>query len=53
MVVVIQIHTRVNLPPQQELPVPFEYEVDWAPERIEIIWNFESIMFLHCNVEDN
>jgi hypothetical protein len=30
MVVVIQLHTHVNLPPQQELPVPFEYEVDWA-----------------------
>jgi hypothetical protein len=45
MIVVIHLHSHATLPPQQERPVLFEYEFDWAPEPIEIIWNCEVIMF--------
>ena len=46
MMVVIQLHNHATLVLQQEPPVHFEYEVDRAPEPIEIIWHFEFIMFL-------
>jgi len=53
VMVVIQLHTHATLFPPQEPPAPFEYEFDWTSEQIEMIWNFEVIMFLHYKVRGN